>query len=95
MLRIDRDQKTFARLIPRALTEAGFFERSVQHMILQSPEAFFGEMGEALKLIGEEIRPDEFVGAISASPEADVALPPLENAPVDRRTRLCHDPAWT
>ena len=30
-------------------------------MIRQSPDAFFGELGEDLKLIGEEVKPAEFV----------------------------------
>jgi len=62
MLHVNRQQKSFTPLASRKLAEADILERTVQRMILQSPDAFFHEMGEHLKLLGEEIRPDEFVG---------------------------------
>jgi hypothetical protein len=62
MLQIDRKQKAFSRLAPRALADAGLLERyDIQRMIVQSADAFFAEMGELLKLIREEARPAEFV----------------------------------
>jgi hypothetical protein len=46
----------------KAITDAGFREREdLQRMIRQTPEAFFDEMGEKLLLLGEEIKPAEFV----------------------------------
>jgi hypothetical protein len=62
MLRIDRDKETLTPLEERRLREVGLQERyDIQQMIRQSPEEFFQEMGEELLLIGEEIRPAEFV----------------------------------
>lgn len=44
------------------MTEAGVKERDdIQRMIVRSPEAFFGEMGEELLLLGEEVKPTDFV----------------------------------
>lgn len=62
MLRIDRTQKSLARLDEKPLPEAGLAERAdIQQMIRNSPDAFFGEMGERLLLVGEEVRPADFV----------------------------------
>ncbi|MFO7956075.1 MAG: hypothetical protein R6X33_03130 [Candidatus Brocadiia bacterium] len=62
MLRIDRDAKSLKRLEEKLSAEAGLLERSdIQRMIRNSPEAFFAEMGEELLLLGEEVRPAEFV----------------------------------
>ncbi len=62
MLRIDRNSKKFTRLTQKRLSEVGLLERGdIQQMILASPESFFSEMGEELLLIGEEVRPAEFV----------------------------------
>jgi hypothetical protein len=44
------------------LADVGLLERAdLQRMILQSSDAFFDEMGESLKIIGEEVRPTDFV----------------------------------
>src|SRR6266550_2079013 len=62
MLRIDRKQKRFVRLEQPDMASTGIVERhDLQLMIRQSPEAFFAELGEPLLLIGEEIRPADFV----------------------------------
>lgn len=62
MLRIDRDAKKFTRLQKHDMSKAGLTERyDLQHMIKNSPVAFFQEMGESLLLIGDEIRPADFV----------------------------------
>ena len=62
MLRIDRKDKTLHLLKQRDLKTAKLSERSdVQRMIVQSPDAFFAELGEKLLLIGEEIGPTTFV----------------------------------
>jgi hypothetical protein len=63
MLRIDRKTQRFVPLAPKALPELGLLERSdIQQMIRTSPAEFFGEMGEELLLVGEEVKPSELVG---------------------------------
>jgi len=62
MLRIDRQGRSLKRLEEKLSADAGLLERSdIQRMIRNSPEAFFLEMGEPLLLIGEEVRPTDFV----------------------------------
>ncbi len=62
MLRVDRHTKKLKRLDQRSVPEAGFKERyDIQQMICNSPDAFFAEMGETLLLIGQEVRPADFV----------------------------------
>jgi len=62
MLKIDRDAKKFTRLQKHDMSKVGLTERyDLQHMIKNSPDAFFQEMGESLLLIGDEIRPADFV----------------------------------
>lgn len=62
MLRVDRTARELTPLEPRPLPDAGLTERGdIQRMICNSPEAFFGEIGERLLLLGEEVRPAEFV----------------------------------
>jgi len=62
MLRVDRDGKRLSRLEQQSLSEVGWKERQdLQEMIRNSPDAFFAEMGEELLLVGEEIRPTDFV----------------------------------
>jgi hypothetical protein len=62
MLRIDRETKELTKLQKLGLPDAGLTERrDLQQMIRNSPEAFFEEMGEPLLLIGEEVRPTDFV----------------------------------
>jgi len=44
------------------MREAGFWERrDIQQMICRSPDAFFGELGESIHVVGSEIEPTEFV----------------------------------
>jgi RecB family endonuclease NucS len=62
VLRVDRQKRTLRRLGERAITDAGYRERDdLQRMIRSSPDAFFDEMGEKLLLVGEEVRPADFV----------------------------------
>lgn len=62
MLRVNRHDKTLTKLANPSLPDAGWKEREdLQQFIKNSPDAFFKEMGEKLLLIGEEIRPAEFV----------------------------------
>jgi hypothetical protein len=62
MLRINRTTKTFQPLDQRLLPDVGIRERSdLQQMIKATPEPFFGELGERLLLVGEELRPTDFV----------------------------------
>ncbi len=62
MLRLDKDGKTLHRLKPKKLSDAGFLERHhVQQMIRNNADDFFAELGEKLLLLGEEVRPAEFV----------------------------------
>jgi RecB family endonuclease NucS len=62
VLRIDREARRFVRLERQTMVGADLTERQdVQQMILRSPETFFEELGERLLLIGQEIRPADFV----------------------------------
>ena len=62
MLRIDRQARTLKRLEQRQLPQAGLKERyDIQQMILNSPDDFFAEMGEPLLVLGQEVRPADFV----------------------------------
>ena len=62
MLRIDRNNHRLLPLERRPLSELGLLERhDIQRMIRESADNFFSEMGEPLKLIGEEIKPSEVV----------------------------------
>ena len=59
---MDRQGRSLKRLDEKLSADAGLLERSdIQRMIRNSPEAFFAEMGEPLLLVGEEVRPAEFV----------------------------------
>ncbi len=62
MLRIDREKRTLKKLDQQSLPDAELRERSdLQQMIRKSSADFFAEMGEKLLLIGEEVRPTDFV----------------------------------
>jgi hypothetical protein len=62
MLRINRQNHALTRLTPKSIPDAGLRERAdLQRMIRQSHEAFFQEMGEKLLLVGEEVKPADFV----------------------------------
>jgi hypothetical protein len=62
MLRIDHDAKSLKPLTQKSAADAGLRERQdIQKMVRNSPEPFFAEMGEELLLVGEEVRPAEFV----------------------------------
>ncbi len=62
MLRIDRKDKSLKYLPSTSLIEAGLKERmDIQEMIHRCPEPFFTEMGESLLLVGQEVRPTDFV----------------------------------
>jgi hypothetical protein len=62
MLRVNRAKKELVKLDRRSLPELGLTEPyDLQQMIRNSPEAFFAEMEETLLLLGEEVRPAEFV----------------------------------
>lgn len=63
MLRIDRVGRTLQPLPSVEIHEANLAERGdIQQMICRSPNEFFAEIGEKLLLVGQEIRPAEFVG---------------------------------
>ena len=62
MLRVNRASKELVKLDKRSLPDQGITEAyDLQKMICNSPAAFFAELDEELLLIGEEIRPAEFV----------------------------------
>jgi hypothetical protein len=62
MLRIDRTQNTLQPLPSRSLTEAALLERQhLQEFIFNSSQAFFGDTGHQLFLLGKEVRPSEVV----------------------------------
>jgi len=58
MLKIDRKKQTLSRLGNQSLGKADITERyDLQEFISNSPQEFFGELGEDLFLIGKEIEP--------------------------------------
>jgi len=62
MLRVNRAKKELVKLDRRSLPDSGLTEPyDLQQMVRNSPDAFFAEMEEKLLLIGEEVRPAEFV----------------------------------
>ncbi|MBM3508217.1 MAG: hypothetical protein FJX64_11075 [Alphaproteobacteria bacterium] len=62
MLLIDRKQKALIPIPSSNFSDLKVLERSdLQKMIIASTEPFFKEMGELLKLIGEEVRPSDLV----------------------------------
>lgn len=62
MLKVDRNGRRFERLEEPNLQGLQLSERyHLQAMICRSPDAFFDELGEKLLLLGEEVRPAEWV----------------------------------
>ena len=62
MLLIDKSGKSLSSLERKSMREAGYWERrDIQQMICRSPNAFFGELGESIYLVGSEVEPSEFV----------------------------------
>ncbi|QDV75705.1 hypothetical protein [Botrimarina mediterranea] len=62
MLRIDRAQQSLSTLATPSFAGASITERyDLQEFIANSPEAFFGEVGERLFVIGKEIVPSKNV----------------------------------
>jgi len=62
MLKIERAGKSLKQLNLKKMAEVGLLERQdIQQMIRNCSKAFFSEMGEELLLVGEEVRPDDFV----------------------------------
>ena len=62
MLRIDRSNKSLITLKKHSFSDVGLTERhDLQEMIKANPDAFFTEMGEKLLLVGDEVRPTDFV----------------------------------
>lgn len=62
MLRIDRQTNSLSRLSDPGMGNRGILERyNLQKMILNSANDFFRELGEDLKVIGEEVRPSDSV----------------------------------
>lgn len=62
MLRIDRDNQSFALLDTPTLADVSITERyDLQEFISHSPDAFFKEIGLELFLIGKEVEPSKNV----------------------------------
>jgi len=61
VLRIDKTEKKLVRLTKSALAEADHWERQLQAMICADPDSFCEEIGERLRLIGQEIRPSDAI----------------------------------
>jgi RecB family endonuclease NucS len=62
MLLVDKKQSRLHPIPSSNLTNQRLLERAdLQQMILRSADSFFQEMGESLKLLGEEVRPSEFI----------------------------------
>ena len=60
MLRIDKTANKLVRLPKTALAES-HWERKLQAMICEAPDAFCEEIGESLWVIGQEVRPSDSV----------------------------------
>jgi len=62
MLKIERNKKTFAKIGVVSLADAAIRERyDLQEYVCNSPDAFFGEIGLKLFVIGKEIKPSDAV----------------------------------
>jgi hypothetical protein len=61
VLRIDKNEKKLVRLAKSTLAEANHWERELQAMIFAGPDAFCEEIGENLRVIGQEVRPSDVV----------------------------------
>ncbi len=61
MLRIDKNDKKLVRLTKSVLASAQHWERQLQEMICAAPTAFCEEIGESLRVIGQEVRPSDAV----------------------------------
>jgi hypothetical protein len=62
MLRINRNTKSFCVLEKPTLTEVSITERyDLQEYICNSPESFFGELGQDLFVLGKEVLPSSTV----------------------------------
>lgn len=57
MLRIDKSEKKLVRLAESALADSAHWERDLQTMICANPDSFCEEIGESLRVIGQEVRP--------------------------------------
>ena len=62
MLKIDRDNQSFALLDTPTLADVSITERyDLQEFISNSPDAFFREIGQELFLLGKEVEPSKNV----------------------------------
>ena len=62
MLKIDRKHRNFMQLETPTLADSLITERyDLQEFIINSPDAFFSEVGEKLFLVGQEILPSKNV----------------------------------
>jgi RecB family endonuclease NucS len=61
MLRIDRASKKLVRVAKSALADTDHWERHLQGMICADAESFCEEIGESLRVIGQEVRPSEAI----------------------------------
>jgi len=96
MLKIDRSRRSFVQLETPSLAAAAVSERyDLQEYISNSPEAFFGELGQDLFLIGKEVPlsttvPDRLDLLVSGPPK------PARDGRVKtsylRQRRNCHAP---
>jgi hypothetical protein len=61
MLRIDRAENKLVRLPASDLATSAHWERGLQAMICADPDAFCEEIGESLRIIGQEVKASEAI----------------------------------
>jgi hypothetical protein len=79
VLKIDRQNHKFQRLLTPSLSDALITERyDLQELIFNSPDDFFAELGQKLFLIGKEIEPTENVqdriDLLAVDPEGNAVI---------------------
>jgi hypothetical protein len=61
MLRIDSPNKALIALEQRTMRDLNFLEGRIQEIICRTPTPFWEELGEAILIVGSEVKPSDFV----------------------------------